>query len=317
MSSPTPITSTSHYFHTRSIPLVLRACQADDVSLISEAISVASSPNSQDTIEEALSKAVRWSIRRFATNVLTYVLTHSAKVPTDSNLSLENHSIEILEILLSHGWDINARHRIGWRPFLWEAIYDGDLVAWCLERGATTIPKDLYLEGDSECRQEELGCPPILELAAGTSTVATFELLRSKGGQLGRQTLHFAAERAVNSGNRGYEQPGISDKDRARTYSERMAMVIHLVDTLGFDPNALDQPVGWMLPNHWGTPLCYLARSNPNWDFSEVVQFLLQRGADPALKADYGGYSAIDLAAEHPANQQFLELVENWKKLGN
>ncbi|RDW69554.1 hypothetical protein BP6252_08574 [Coleophoma cylindrospora] len=119
----------------------------------------------------------------------------------------------------------------------------------------------------------------------------------------------------IKSGpDREEERPGSSllDKYLATLHSERMAMVVHLVDTLGVNPNTLDQPVGWSLGNHWGTPLCYVARSNPHWDCTEVTQFLLQRGADPGLVMDPAGWDSIELA-KRSKNQRFLDIVENWK----
>lgn len=314
MSSPAPTASTSVSSAAppqRPRALILTACQTDDVSLISQALSLASYSDSRDTVPELLSRAVTQSIRRNATSVLTYILDHGAEVPAYSSLNIEDHSKAILEILVAHGWDINAR-RPGDRPLLWEVVGDGDLVAWCLDHGATAIPNDLGLASDDERRKDEYGCPPLLEVAASQSTVAIFELLRSKGAQLSRRTLHFAARAAIKSGDGEGEQPQMPDKDRAKLHSERMAVVVHLVDALGLDPNALDQPAGWSLGNHWGTPLCYVAHSNPNWDCSEVVTFLLQKGADPGLVMDPAGWDAVELA-RRSKNQRFLDLIEDWK----
>lgn len=291
--------------------ILLTACQNDDVSLVSQALSLASAPDSQETVEELLSRAVTVSIRRRAAKVLTHVLEHGAEVPAYSGLNVEDPSTEILQVLLDHGWDINAR-RFKDQPLLWEVVHDGDLVTWCLDHGATTVPKDLGLTDEDERREDGYGCAPLLEKAAVQSTVATFELLRSKGAQLGRRALHFAARAAINSGNGGEEQSEMPDKERARLHSERMAMVIHLVDKLGVDPNTLDQPTGWMLGNHWGTPLCYVAVSNPNWDCSEVVNFLLKRGADPGLVIEPAGCDAVELA-KRSRNQRFLDLAAEWK----
>jgi len=291
--------------------LILTACRLDDISLISHAISIASSPDSKDNLQEILSRTVSYSIRRNATNVLTYVLEHGGKVPVYSGLQTDNPREETLKILLAHGWDINARH-LGEQPFLWEVVGDGDIVAWCLEHGATVNPKDLGLTSDDDRRRDQLGCPSILESAAAQSTVATFELLRSRGAELGRRTLHFAARATIKTGEvENEERSMMADRDRAKLYSERMAMVVHLVDVLQVSPNALDQPAGWSLGNHWGTPLCYVAL-NSGFDCSEVVKFLLQRGADPRLVLDPAGWNAMDLA-ERFGNQRFLETVKDFE----
>ncbi|KAI9668911.1 MAG: hypothetical protein M1829_005223 [Trizodia sp. TS-e1964] len=293
--------------------LVLDACKADSASLISHALSFVSSPDSRDSEQETLNTAVRMSIRRNACKVLTLVLEHGAKVPDYSNLGLEEGpSTELLDILLAHGWDINARSA-SQQPFLWGVVHDGDLVAYGLKNGATTIPKDLHLATEDERLTDQCNCPPILDLAASQSTVATFELLRSHGAPLGPLMLHMAAKASFKSGSDSVEvgaESSLLDKDLAKTHSERLAMVVHIVDTLGVDPNAQDQPAGYSLGNHWGTPLCYVAHSTPS---AEVVQFLLQRGADPDLVIEPAGWSALELAWRFK-NQRFLDLVENWKR---
>ncbi|OCK77452.1 hypothetical protein K432DRAFT_247397, partial [Lepidopterella palustris CBS 459.81] len=293
--------------------------QTDDVSLLIQALSIASSPDSRESVEELLSQAIRVSIRRNAKDVLTYALDHGAKVPARSGLVLDDPQIQTLDILVAHGWDINARH-CGDQPFLWKAVLhgDGDLITWCLDHGSTTVPKDLGLDSDDEWRQDMNACPPLLEIAASQCTVATFELLRSRGAQLGYRALHKAASAAIDHGNGGEGRPDMLDKDRAKLHSERIAMVVHLVDTVGLAPNALDQPNGWVLGNHWGTPLCYVAHNNPNWDCSDVVTFLLRKGADPwrATEPDRStgipAHTAVDVA-KRSNYQQFLSIVDEWK----
>lgn len=298
----TSLPSTSRTPPQRPGRLVLQACQTNDVSLITQAISLASSPTSRDSVESILSQAVNQSIRRNATSVLTYVLENGAQVPTCSDISIENPSTSTLQILLDHGWDINAR-TLGGKPFLWNAVLiSEELVRWCLAHGAIAIPKDLHLSTEEERLKDEFGCPSILESAAKNSSVTTFELLRSKGAPIGRRTLHFAAAAA-------FKTPDTEDS----VFSERMDMVIHLVDTLGLDPNALDQPKGYSWGNHWGTPLCYVAKClNPKWDCTEVVKFLLKKGADPELVMDPAGWNAIELAKQ-ANNEQLLKNLQDWK----
>ncbi len=195
--------------------------------------------------------------------------------------------------------------------------------------------KDQPPASDDKVTSDYYSCPPILEVAAGHSTMATFELLRSKGAPLDRRPLHLAVSRAIKPRSSEYpvtvqpstsdissiagdgegesekQQQQVPDKDRAETYAERMAMVRHLVDTLGLDVNAPDQPAGMMLGNHYGTPLCYVAVGSSNGDCKEVTQFLLDRSADPGLVASSGHY-AIGLAESY-GHLQFLEAVEEWK----
>lgn len=282
--------------------LVLQACQTDDTSLIAQALTLASLPTAHDSLDSILTQAVNNAIRRNATSVLTYVLTHGGSVPHTSFLSVENPSTSTLEILLSHGWDINAR-ALGEKAFLWNAVLVSDeLVAWCLDHGASPIPKDLHLESEEEKLKDSFGCPAILESAARNSTLKTFKLLHSKGAPLGRRTLHFAAASAFKT----------METEEA-SFAERIGIVKHQVEDLGLEPNALDQPKGYSWGNHWGTPLCYVAKElSPRWDCEEVVKYLLEKGADPEMVMDPGGWSAVELARQG-GNERLLKIFDYWR----
>ncbi|CAG8952848.1 hypothetical protein HYFRA_00007561 [Hymenoscyphus fraxineus] len=291
----------------RPAQLLIEACKADDLSIFLEALPLA--PSKQDFISSTVTK----SIRKNATKILSYALDHGGEVPTNGYFPTEADvapSTEILEILLSHGWDINAR-TIGDTPFLWYAVYfSHELVAWCLDHGATATPKDLHLETREDRMKDEFGCPSILEKAAANATVKTFELLRSKGAKVGRRTLHFAAAATYKSRvSDEYSQNTTEEK-----FSQRLAMVKHLIETIGIDPNALDQPAGYSLGNHWGTPLCYVAKrlASPKWDTEDVVSYLLSKGADPEMTMDPFGFSARSFATD-ANNQQMLKLFDDWK----
>jgi hypothetical protein len=82
---------------------VLKASETDDVPLISQAISIASSPDSRETVQELFSVALKQSNRLNALKDLTYVLEHGAEIPVYSNLNLQKPTIEIFEILLAYG----------------------------------------------------------------------------------------------------------------------------------------------------------------------------------------------------------------------
>jgi hypothetical protein len=92
--------------------------------------------------------------------------------------------------------------------------------------------------------------------------------------------------------------------ERAANYAERMAMVIHLLDIVGLDVNAPDQPPGRVLPDHEGTPICYVAGSpQPDTDARELTWLLLDRGADPTPAFQ---------AAEVNHNPKFAQYVDEW-----
>lgn len=123
-------------------------------------------------------------------------------------------------------------------------------------------------------------------------TVTTFELLRSKGAPLGWRPLHLAIKAATHASS---SQEG-----------NRMATVLHLLDVVGIDVNALDQPTGSKaLPTRLGTPICYIPGARvPNIDIKNLTWLLLDRGADPTPAFEWA-------KLYHP---EFVEDVKAWKK---
>ncbi|KFY30243.1 hypothetical protein V493_02052 [Pseudogymnoascus sp. VKM F-4281 (FW-2241)] len=207
-------------------------------------------------------------------------------------------SKETLGFLLAQGWDINAR---GYspndkQPFMWLVATDYDMVKWCLEHGASVHPRgqELFRDGvtKTKARRE---CQQILEIVAPHGSIATFDLLRSKGAPLGWRPLHLAVETAT------YFSP--SDKNDDVKHIERMAMVHYLLDVVGLDVNAPDQPVGSkILPMHSGTPICYISDGMLGRDNRELTWLLLDRGADPT--------DALRFAK---SDSDFAEDVKEWK----
>jgi hypothetical protein len=332
MSSATAKTPTRGALHKRLRDLIGQACEADDVDLISQALTLGST-------EQVTKLACPRVFSRNAPKVLDYLLTHGSDIKDIAATAATHIALaayerafpkSLVQILLDHGWDINQRHRD--QPLLWQIVNDGDAVAWCLERGASVLPKgqkpwpefdinntEAFAEYFERLPGEEGSdylyyCPPILELAARQSTVATFELLRSKAAPLGWRVLHMAAvgracmavpEKQASPIGEGKKQ--LSDRELARTPEERMDMVRHLVDTLKLDVNARDQPPGWILGNFFGRPLHYVAHnSGSKGDSREVTLFLLQRGADPELVD--GGITPMAYGTGN-----FLDAVKEWR----
>ncbi len=90
---------------------------------------------------------------------------------------------------------------------------------------------------------------PLLEAVAGKGFVATFKLLRERGAQLGRRSLHRIVEGAAFAGSEGRAE---KDGD----------MVRFLVEDCGADVNGRDVREGQSLPNHGGTPAAYAVHAN-------------------------------------------------------
>lgn len=266
---------------------------------------------------ELLNEFCQLAVQNNSTNVLMHLIKQGASVKTLRPRDVawgETRSKAILEIMLVHGWEINARDDSRGdpndEPFMWSVLRDIELVSWCLEHGASVFPRGQEPLRDDIITMSQRKCQQILEKAAYSATVTTFELLRSQGAPLGWRPLHRAVETAAlyqaypgEDANRGEEEEKDA-KDSARNYEERMAMVRHLVDVVGIDVNAPDQPPDGKVPDRWGTPICYVTKSyGIKTDTRELVWFLLDRGADPTPALD---------DAKHVKHDTFAADVEAW-----
>lgn len=289
---------------SRPVPLLIQvtqACCEDDVSPVKNAIRLASLPGSRYTVEKVLSHAVFIAITKSAEKVLSHVLSEGATVPKHSHLPCGGGlpTIPILETLIANGWDINARHSRK-APFLWQALGDHDAVVWALGHGALVQPDGQEPYADHEYLRDHTDYQPILEQAVNYNCqIATLDLLRSRGAPITARVLHVAVQSAVSSSD--------------ALIQERIALVGHLLDTYNLDVNAFDQNPENLhsMGNHWGTPLCYVARKFGSCD--AVVRLLLDRGADPDLSSRLPRWSAVTLA-EQLGNENFLHVIAKWRK---
>jgi hypothetical protein len=296
--------------------LCIEACKADDVSLMEQAISIASKSNSSHAVQDVVQRGLRRSAARGAVHVLNYLVDHphGADVAALSasdimvNDDMAKPSQEILEILVAHGWDINTQGpgKITSWPLLWHVVEYPDLVRWCLDHGARVdIPDNPPQVKDGV--QSRTGVPPptILGMAASSGSVETFELLRAKGAPLDPRTLHRAVEQATILAPKEGSEP-------SSFYTHRMDMVRHLVDVVKLDVNAVQHQLG----RQCSTPLCIVAGRPTNQIFRELVYFLLDRGADPNLNCktqeDTNWPSAI-ACAQSCGNMRFLQAVKDWQ----
>ncbi|KAF2686655.1 hypothetical protein K458DRAFT_416003 [Lentithecium fluviatile CBS 122367] len=320
-----PVNSILTGFGSPTWNLARTACEKDDTSLIAQALSAVSS---QDDLESLHRYSCRHAIDNNSANVLTYLIEHGANVQALLPMVVAGSghtSKAILEILLANGWDINWRDAScsdpNCEPFMWHVIDDYDMVAWCLEHGASVFPKDQEPLRDDTITLSQRCCRQILERAAAKGTVATFELLRSEGAQLGWRPLHLAVENATlwprDRGKEGaddekqtgtesdHEKHEGTKSENARKYAERLAMIRHLIDVVGLDVNALDQPVGSRFGGRNGTPICYIAAQyGLGTNTRELTWLLLDRGADPNPGLEM---------AKRVEHEGFEEDVEAWK----
>ncbi|KAK7188275.1 hypothetical protein DPSP01_009070 [Paraphaeosphaeria sporulosa] len=269
------------------------ACERDDTSLMEQAFS--SYPDPPDRFRYSLHLAIQINAEKVLIHLIEDRGLDVQHLPP-TVVARAGRSTAILELLLAHGWDINWRHVSesgpDAEPYMWHIVGDGDLVAWCLEHGATLSPIRQERLHPNVLTQSQLSCRQVLECAAAKGSVATFELLRSKGAPLGWRPLHLAVRTA-----------GVA-LDRAAEVEERMAMVRHLIDVVGVEVNALDHPVGKKTADRQGTPIVYVAELSGLKNLRELTWLLLDRGADPAPGLEEARES------DHVA---FVEDVDAWK----
>lgn len=307
--------------------LAQAACERNDVSLIEEVFSHCSP---QDDPPGLLRYSCRHAIQNNADSVLNYLLEKQGldvRHLPPTVVAGEARSTAILEILLSHGWDINWRKASesgpDAEPFMWHVVGDEDLVPWCLDHGASVTPAGQEPLRNNEITKSQYCCSQVLECAAARGSIATFELLRSKGAPLGWRPLHLAVRTAAlaltayhseaEGEEEGRETSHPSDeesksanaKKKKKDADDRMSMVRHLIDSVGINVNALDYPAGQQRKfDRLGTPIVYLANL-PFEHTRELTWLLLDRGADPA--------PGLEEAREegHPT---FAEDVEAWRE---
>lgn len=309
--------NTSNAANQRQNPMQLsiEACKSDDVSLMEQAISAASLPNSRHTVQDIIQRSTKRAAARRSPRVLQHLLDKGADVtlltasdtmhPEEEPLA---PSLEVLEMLVAHGWDINAQGPQGTeRPLLWQVVQSAELVKWCLSHGASVdVPeKPPHVNADGTRSYTQRPRPKILGAAAAYGTVETFELLRAKSAPLEPRTLHLAVEQATllapEEGGNG-----------SAAYVRRMDMVRHLVNELKLDVNAIQPEVG----SQCSTPLCYVARRSTSQDFRELVGLLLERGAKLRLDVNSEGAAHLmdpSACAQSSGNTQFLRAVEEWQ----
>ncbi|SMY24125.1 unnamed protein product [Zymoseptoria tritici ST99CH_1A5] len=297
------------------------AITKDDPSLMEQAIEIASQPNFRMSVQDLIKRTMRRATANGATKVLTYLLDLGADVEAvrshetfpwtgdlvenDADYDYNKPHMDVLEILVAHGWDVNTYDSDqGGTPLLWSVLRYPELVQWCLDHGArvddpdyrphalgySCDPPQFTADGTETRHSAPRGPLTILGRAATDASVETFELLRARGAPMDPRTLHIATE------------------------CGRLDMVRHLVDVVGLDVNAIEYHLG----DCCATPLCYLAhppRGN-NENYRAVTTFLLERGANPDLPSGLPGCPIMDsanLCAQQFHSEVFLNAVKAWQ----
>ncbi|OBT55284.1 hypothetical protein VE04_04400 [Pseudogymnoascus sp. 24MN13] len=287
--------------------LCIEACRADDVSLMEQALAMAAEPNSRFTAQQVAQLGLSRSASRRAVHVLKYLVDHlhdadiAAVTPGQitTNEDMGKPSLEVLEILVAHGWDINTPG-VG-STLLWDVVTYHDLVKWCLDHGAKVDIPDYQPEViGNVTRRNHMPRPTILGAAASQGSIETLDLLAEHMAPLDPRTLHLAVERATILAPREGEEPSPS-------YTERLDMIRHLIDVAGLDVNAKEPKVG----STCNTPLCIAVGRLNHQNFQELVDVLMDRGADPNLNCktqeDAPGWPSAMVCAETHGTKKFLQ----------
>lgn len=259
-------------------------------------------------------------------HVIDYCLSHGADVNKIYAYDVASADFDaefsepVVELLMSHGWDIKTQKSDTDWPLIWYLVDKPESLIWLIDHGSDMLSKREREEArpyDHDFRGRDY-CPSLLERAAAEGTVSSFELLRSHGAPLSPRILHVAALACTRHGTTDIcNQPvGLQQECKVKfedtgKLRERMDMVRHIVTVLKVDVNALDRETGGLLLYCHGTPLCYVAGNRAGPRLKELTEYLLDRGADPDCP-DCNGQTAMDRAAAW-MKQSFIDIVRAWK----
>lgn len=283
------------------------ACESDDVSNLPADIGMTNPQHTQKTLQAC----VRYSAKQNCPKVMEYLIEQGADVTQLPGETIVDSvyevlpSREVLEILVEHGWDVNNRGPwLSGTPLLWFVVGDVDLVHWCLDHGADVDPPDDTPPTAVKIRK------PILQCAALSDNIETFEILRARGAPLTYTILPSAVMLASSRAPDRGEEPSAH-------FQSSLNMIRHLVDVVGCDVNAASHGPNYGSGSMCSTPLCWIAcHAAGNIDATQLICLLLERGGDPYLTGPTIGSQKIPSAYEAAVkrnNALFIHVVETWK----
>lgn len=265
----------------RNLQVFSKACSTGDLESVTNLAAGNHAPNNAYYLNFGLVSAI---IHK-QIDIVRYLLSCGAAIDDSvTAMAVKAASLPVFEILLSHGWDVNASF-MGGQTALLNLLKHEELIRWLLAHGANP----------------NLGPPPspqpraspvtnsgaVLDTAASVASPETFGLLLQRGADLENSLpLHAAAASA------------------SKTDDESIAMMEYLLQ-LGIDIDGSDETRGFRA---LGTPLHYAIRERT----VERVKFLLMKGSD-VKAAGQGGVTAMALAKQ-TGIEELVALVEIYGK---
>ncbi|KAF2794260.1 hypothetical protein K505DRAFT_417244 [Melanomma pulvis-pyrius CBS 109.77] len=293
--------------------LISTAIREDSVSKLKPALDLARS-SSRPTYPAIVGQALRAAVEINALSVLAHLLENEHAQTSDLSIFQisKNRSLPVLEVLLAHGWDINARDEEDGKRLIDWSCTDEVRTRWLVKHGARVDGGEFEFEGLKPRP------PPLLETCARVGSLSMFIFLQSQGAKLGGRTLHHAASAGAFVG----ADPGNFFPNRAIMEDEKVFkarknvedILRYLVDELDLDINAIDTDVPRGL-EFCGTPLNYAAKEKRG---SGVVKWLLGKGGNPSIRSlGEGGEAGMDAKgyAEWMGCTRVLETLNLWKRV--
>ena len=267
----------------RDLQVFSKACSNGHLESVCELAAGDHAPNNAYYLNFGLVSAIIHDQR----DIVRYLLSHGAVIDDRvTAMAVKTASLPIFDILLSHGWDVNASFLGGQTPLL-NLLQHETLVRWLLAHGA----------------DPNLGPPPspqlsalpvtdsgaVLDAAAGAANLEIFSLLLRHGAKLENSLPLHAAAASTSKGD-----------------EESLAMMGYLLQ-LGVDIDGSDESRGFRA---LGTPLHYAIRGG----MIERVRFLLMSGSNVKI-AGRGGLMPLALAMQ-TGKEELIALVESYQSDG-
>lgn len=226
--------------------------------------------------------AVAWDLLSHGARLVRQTPFHVLDAPTGLQ-------IQLFQILQQHGWTPNSPGNYG-AVLLPKVVTNIPLLRWFLENGANPNLGAQRFSGDRNCDSDPASCAA-LEAAATHGSIEAVQMLLDAGAEIKNGTpLHYAA---------GACPPGASTREVAsKEFDVSRLPVMALLVSNGADVNQRGDSV--LVKHH---PIMYAVMAKA----VERVRWLLEHGADPEARGDWG--SAAEYA-DAMGSEEMKRVVE-------